>query len=77
MILKILSNIQMIWVIFMKIKVYNLKKKWKIMIVFDNMIANMLGNKKFNPLVTEMFITGRELNIYSVNMVLFCFIKNI
>ena len=45
MILKILSNIQMIWVIFMKIKVYNLKKKRKIMIVFDNMIANVLGNK--------------------------------
>ena len=63
--------------IFMKIKVYNLKKKHKIMIVFDNMITNMLGNNKFNPLVTEIFVTGRELNIYFVNMVLFCFTKNI
>ena len=27
------------------------------------MIADMLGNKKPNPLVTELFIRGRKLNI--------------
>ena len=27
------------------------------------MIANMLSNKKCNPVVTELFIRGRKLNI--------------
>ena len=33
------------------------------MIVFDNMIADMLSNKTINPIVTELFIRGRKLNI--------------
>ena len=32
------------------------------MIVFDDMIADMLSNKKRNPIVTELFIRGRKLN---------------
>ena len=31
--------------------------------VFNDMIADMLNNKKLNPIVTELFIRGRELNI--------------
>ena len=27
------------------------------------MIADMLNNKKLNPIVIELFITGRKLNI--------------
>ena len=30
---------------------------------FDDMIADMLSNKKLNPIVTELFIRGRKLNI--------------
>ena len=30
------------------------------------MIADMLSNKKPNPIVTELFIRGRKLNIYLV-----------
>ena len=37
-------------------------KKRKILIVFD-MIADMLNSKKPNPIVTELFINGRKLNI--------------
>ena len=33
------------------------------MIFFDDMIADMLNNKKNNPIVTELFIRGRKLNI--------------
>ena len=33
------------------------------LIVFDDMIADMLINKKLNPIVTELFIRGRKLNI--------------
>ena len=42
---------------------YNPNKKRKILIIFDDMTANMLGNKKLNPVVTEIFIRGRKLNI--------------
>ena len=42
---------------------YNLGKKRKVLIVFDDMIADMVNNKKLNPVVTELFIRGRKLNI--------------
>ena len=31
--------------------------------LFDDMIADMINNKKVNPIVTELFIRGRKLNI--------------
>ena len=34
-----------------------------ISIVFDDMIDDMLSNKKLNPTVTELFIRNRKLNI--------------
>ena len=63
MILKLLLNTRIIWMIFEKIEEYTPNKKRKILIVFDDMIAYMLGNKKFNPVVTELFITGKKLKI--------------
>ena len=45
------------------IEEYNPNKQRKILIVLDNMIADMLSNKKLNPIVTELFIRGRKLNI--------------
>ena len=42
---------------------YNPNKKSKILIVFDDMIADMLSNKKLGPIVTELFLRGRKLNI--------------
>ena len=41
---------------------YNQKKKRKVLIIFD-MIADMINNKKLNPIITELFIRGRKLNI--------------
>ena len=35
----------------------------KILIVFDDMIADMLSNKKLKPIVAELFIRDRKLNI--------------
>ena len=35
----------------------------KILIVFDDMLADILNKKKLNPIVTELFIRGRKLNI--------------
>ena len=42
---------------------YNPIKKRKILIVFDDMIADMISNNKLNPIVTELFIRGRKLTI--------------
>ena len=45
---------------------YNPEKKRKILIVFDNIVADMINNKKINPVVTGLFIRGRNFNIYIV-----------
>ena len=67
MILKCLLNIQMISKMFIQnIEDDNLVKKRKVLIVFDDMIADMINNKKLNLVVTELFIKGRKLNIFIV-----------
>ena len=42
---------------------YNLNKENNILIAFDDMIADMINNKKINSIVTELFIRCRKLNI--------------
>ena len=42
---------------------YNPGKKRKLLIIFDDMIAVMISNKKLNSIVTEVFITSRKINI--------------
>ena len=42
---------------------YNHDKENKILIVFDDMIADMINNKKLNSVVTELFIRGEKQNI--------------
>ena len=42
---------------------YNPDKENKILIVFDDMIADMIKNKELNSIVKELFIRGRKLNI--------------
>ena len=42
---------------------YSIDKEHKILIVFDDMIADMINNKKLNSIVTELFIRDRKLNI--------------
>ena len=42
----------------------NSDKERKILIVFDNMIAGMINNKKSNSIVTKLFIRGRKINIF-------------
>ena len=63
MIQKLLLSTQMIWTIFIKIQEYNPNIRRKILIVFDDLIAHMLSNKKLNPTVTDLFIRRRKLNI--------------
>ena len=45
------------------IEEYNLGKKHKVLIVFDDMIADMISNKKLNLILTDLFIRSKKLNI--------------
>ena len=49
--------------VYKNIEKYNTGKKRRVLIVFDDMIADMINNKKLNPIVAELFIRGRRLNI--------------
>ena len=49
--------------IYKNIEDYDPGKERKILIVFDDMIADMINNRKLNPIVTELFFRGRKLNI--------------
>ena len=49
--------------VYKDINEYNIDKVRKILIVFDDMIADKINNKKLNSTVTELFIRGRKLNI--------------
>ena len=45
------------------INYYNLSRKRKILIVFDDMIADIVRNKKFQAIIKELFISSRKLKI--------------
>ena len=49
--------------VYKNIEEYNLGKKRKVLIVFHDVIADMIDNRKLNPVVTELFIRGRKLII--------------
>ena len=49
--------------VYKNIEDYNPIKKRKILIVFDDVIVDMINNNKLNPIVTELFIRNRKLNI--------------
>ena len=59
--------------VYKNIEDYNPGKKRKIITVFDDMIADMINNKKLNPIVTELFIRDRKLNISIVFITQPCF----
>ena len=49
--------------VYKTIENYNPGKKRKILMLLDDMIADMINNKKLNLVVTELFIRSRKLNI--------------
>ena len=49
--------------VYKNIEDYNPRKNRKVLTVFDDMIADMINNKKLNAIVTELFIRGRKRNI--------------
>ena len=57
--------------IYQNIEKYNPSKKRKILIVFDDMVADMLNNK-LNKIVTEIFIRGKKYFSCFYHTILFC-----
>ena len=49
--------------VFSNIDDYNTKRKRRVLIVFDDMIADIMTNKKFESIIKELFIRCRKLNI--------------
>ena len=49
--------------VYLNFEEYDLGRKRKVLIAFDDMIPDMINNVKLNPIVTELFIRGRKLNI--------------
>ena len=64
MILRLLLSIQMnMQDVYKNIDEYNVDIEHKILIVFDDMTAYMINDKKLNSVLPELFIRGRKLNI--------------
>ena len=49
--------------VFEDIHDYNPNGQWKILIVFDDMIADIMANKKFQVIIKKLFIRCKKLNI--------------
>ena len=49
--------------VYQNINDYNLSRERKILIVFDDMIANIMTNKNFLAIIKELFIRCRKVNI--------------
>ena len=49
--------------VYENIQNYNSSRKRKILIAFDDMIVDIMTNKKFQAIIKELFITHRKLNI--------------
>ena len=56
--------------VYKNIEDYIPHKKRKVLIVFDDMIADMINNEELNSVVTKLFIRGKKLNI-SVVFIIF------
>ena len=52
--------------VYKNIEERNPERKCKVLIAFDDMIADMISNKELNQILTDLFIRGRKLNICSV-----------
>ena len=49
--------------VYQNIDDYNLNRKRKILIVFDDMIADIMTNKKFEAILKELLIRCRKVNM--------------
>ena len=63
MIQKHILNAQIQWMAFMKTLMITIQTRRKTLILFDDMIADIVTNKKFQAILKELFIRCRKINI--------------
>ena len=54
--------------VYKNIEEYNLRSKRKILIVLDHLITDIINIKELNPIVTELVIRGRKIDISVVTI---------
>ena len=54
--------------VYINIEEYNTDKERTILIVFDDMIADMIHNEQLNLIVTDFFIRGRKLTVSLISI---------
>ena len=52
--------------VFTNIDNYNKQRKRKVLIIFDDMIVDIMNSKKFKAIIKELFIRCRKLNVSTV-----------
>ena len=63
MIQKHLLSVQVLWIMFMMTLIIIIQQEKNALIVFDDIIANIMANKIFQITIKELFIRCRKLNI--------------
>ena len=60
--------------VYESIDLYNPNRKRKVLIVFDDMIADIMTNKKFQSTIKELFIRCRKINFTRIyySVLFFC-----
>ena len=58
-----LLNIQVRWIMFMRTLMVIIQAEKKILIIFDDMIADITKNRKIQAIIKKLFIRCRKLNI--------------
>ena len=60
--------------VFTNIGDYNKQRKQKVLIIFDDMVADIMSDKKFKAIIKELFIRCRKLNI-SIVFIMQCYFR--
>ena len=70
MIQKHLQSFQHIWMMFTVILLIEIQiQKRKVLVVFDDIIANIMINKKFRSIIKELFIRCTKLNMSPISCI--------
>ena len=58
-----IDHLQVIDDVYKKLEDYNATKTRRVLIVSDDVLADMKSNKKLSPIFAELFLRGRKINI--------------
>ena len=62
--------------VFFNIDDFNIGRKRKVVIIFDDMIPDIVTNKNYQQVIKELFMRSRKINIYLIILSFFSIPKN-